>query len=216
MPRRSSIRTPSVSVGQGSASRISSCFAARDQSRARTALSASSHSAQNAFLTGDGCVDHIGTALPGELGLCGNQASGVDVAGRCHGHQLIVTWCNRIVDREREPTAHVRLLSPFDPALRDRARAERLFGFRYRIEIFVPEAKRRYGYYVFPVMQGDRIIGRIDAKRVGNALDVSAFWPEAGVRMGQARTLGLKSELERVRHLAGVNEVDYSETWLQQ
>ena len=115
-----------------------------------------------------------------------------------------------------EPTAHVRLLSPFDPALRDRARAERLFGFRYRIEIFVPEAKRRYGYYVFPVMQGDRIIGRIDAKRVGNALDVNAFWPEAGVRMGQARTLGLKSELERVRHLAGVDEVEYSDNWLQQ
>ncbi len=53
-----------------------------------------------------------------------------------------------------EASSRVRLLSPFDPALRDRARAERLFGFRSRIEIFVPEAKRRYGYYVFPVMQG--------------------------------------------------------------
>ncbi|MEM6680142.1 MAG: crosslink repair DNA glycosylase YcaQ family protein, partial [Pseudomonadota bacterium] len=50
-----------------------------------------------------------------------------------------------------EPSSRVRLLSPFDPALRDRNRAERLFAFQYRIEIFVPEAKRRYGYYVFPV-----------------------------------------------------------------
>ena len=64
-----------------------------------------------------------------------------------------------------EPTGRVRLLSPFDPALRDRDRAERLFGFHYRIEIFVPEARRRYGYYVFPVLQGDRLIGRIGAKR---------------------------------------------------
>ena len=115
-----------------------------------------------------------------------------------------------------EPSAQMRLVSPFDPAIRDRARAERLFGFHYRIEIFVPEAKRRYGYYIFPVMQGDRIVGRLDAKRVGNALEVSAFWPEAGVRMGKARTAGLESELERVRHLAGVSRVEYSKNWLRE
>lgn len=108
-----------------------------------------------------------------------------------------------------EPSSRVRLLSPFDPALRDRARAERLFGFRYRIEIFVPEAKRRYGYYVFPVLQGERLIGRLDARRVGRVLEVRAYWPEAGVRMGKARTAGLAAELDRVRHLAGVDEVDF-------
>jgi uncharacterized protein YcaQ len=114
-----------------------------------------------------------------------------------------------------EPSARVRLLSPFDPALRDRARTERLFGFHYRIEIFVPEAKRRYGYYVFPVMQGDRMIGRIDSKRAGEVLSVRAFWPEKGVRMGKARTTSLRSELERVRHLAGANRVEFSEGWLR-
>ena len=62
------------------------------------------------------------------------------------------------------PPSRIRVLSPFDPVLRDRDRAERLFGFRYRIEIFVPEAKREYGYYVFPLLEGDRLIGRIDMK----------------------------------------------------
>ncbi|MEO1603241.1 MAG: crosslink repair DNA glycosylase YcaQ family protein [Pseudomonadota bacterium] len=115
-----------------------------------------------------------------------------------------------------EPTARVRLLSPFDPALRDRARAERLFGFRYRIEIFVPEAKRTYGYYVFPVMQGDRLIGRLDVRRTDDVLSVRAFWPEAGARMGKARRSALASELERVTSLAGVQSVCFAEDWLRQ
>jgi len=114
-----------------------------------------------------------------------------------------------------EPSSRVRLLSPFDPALRDRARAERLFGFHYRIEIFVPEAKRRYGYYVFPVMQGDRMIGRLDAKRAGTAINARAFWPEAGVQMGKARTAALVSELERVRFLAGLEEIGFADDWLR-
>ena len=114
-----------------------------------------------------------------------------------------------------EPTARVRLLSPFDPALRDRDRAERLFGFHYRIEIFVPEAKRQYGYYVFPVLQGDRLIGRIDAKRTDGVLVVQAFWPEAGVRMGKARTASLTSELQRVKALAEVEAVEFADGWMR-
>lgn len=114
-----------------------------------------------------------------------------------------------------EPSSRVRLLSPFDPALRDRARAERLFGFHYRIEIFVPEAKRQYGYYVFPVLQGDRIIGRVDARRSGDTLFVRAFWPEAGIRMGKQRTEGLETELDRVRTLAGVETVEFADGWLR-
>lgn len=114
-----------------------------------------------------------------------------------------------------EPTTRVRLLSPFDPAFRDRARAQRLFGFHYRIEIFVPEAKRRYGYYVFPVLQGDRLIGRLDAKRVDGTLLVQSFWPEDGVRMGKARMSALKSELRRVRPLAGARTVAFADGWVR-
>ena len=115
----------------------------------------------------------------------------------------------------QEPTSRLRVLSPFDPALRDRTRAERLFGFRYRIEIFVPETKRTYGYYVFPVLQGDRLIGRLDARRLDGTLFVRAFWPENGVRMGKARISALKSELVRVSGLAGVQDLRFAEDWVR-
>lgn len=115
-----------------------------------------------------------------------------------------------------EPNNRVRLLSPFDPALRDRKRAERLFNFHYRIEIFVPAPKRRYGYYVFPVMQGDRMIGRIDTKRDGDTTLVTAFWPEKGVRMGKARIRALEAEIDRVAAFVGSTDVNWAKGWLKE
>ncbi|WP_319825346.1 winged helix-turn-helix domain-containing protein [Thalassovita sp.] len=122
-----------------------------------------------------------------------------------------------VADAAAEPTGRIRVLSPFDPALRDRSRAERLFGFSYRIEIFVPAAKRSYGYYVFPLLEGDRLIGRIDMKadRKAGALNVTALWPETGVRFGKVRLARLESELQRVARFAGCGVVNLASDWLR-
>ncbi|SEH23749.1 winged helix-turn-helix domain-containing protein [Rhizobium sp. NFR12] len=114
-----------------------------------------------------------------------------------------------------EPPARVRVLSPFDPLLRNRDRAVRLFDFFYRIEVFVPEPKRQYGYYVFPLLEGDRMIGRIDmkAERKTGVLDVKRLWLEKGVRASAGRLAKLDAELQRVGRFAGADKVVYRDGW---
>lgn len=109
------------------------------------------------------------------------------------------------------PTIRLRILNPFDPAIRDRMRAERLFGFEYRNEMFVPAAKRRWGYYVYPLLEGDRFVGRIELKadRAKGWLRVTGFWPEAKVKWGANRLEKLEKELIRFARLAGIKDVDW-------
>lgn len=116
-----------------------------------------------------------------------------------------------------DPPGRMRVLSPFDPALRDRKRAERLFGFSYRIEIFTPAAKRQYGYYVFPLLEGARLVGRIDmtANRRDGRLEVAALWPERGLRWGSGRQARLEAELDRVARFTGVDDVQFMPGWLR-
>jgi len=101
--------------------------------------------------------------------------------------------------------------------LRDRKRAERLFGFRYRIEMFVPAPKRVYGYYVFPILQGDSIVARVDMKahRDRDTLVVRALWPEPGSRWGKGKQAAFEAELARIIRLAGVSQIAFEDGWLR-
>ena len=116
-----------------------------------------------------------------------------------------------------EAPARLRVLSPFDPLLRDRGRLERLFAFDYRIEVFVPAARRTYGYYVFPLLERDRLVGRIDmrAERAAGVLQVDALWMEPGRPLTPGTLRRLEAELERIRRFVGLDAVRLSDGYVK-
>jgi uncharacterized protein YcaQ len=118
----------------------------------------------------------------------------------------VADWAERA---RQEPAAasRMRLLCPFDPVLRDRGRTRRLFGFDFRFEAFVPRDRRLHGYYVMPVLEGDRLVARIDPKlhRAAGLLEVRSVTWEPGVRPTLRRLAALDTAVGRLANLAGAN-----------
>jgi len=174
-------------------------------------------------------IDRLGFATSGEIAAFWDSVTPSEAAAWCKRHlgkALIEVEIDGaggskprrtfarpgLPDQAREvlpPPDRMRILSPFDPVLRDRKRTERLFGYHYRIEVFVPAPKRRYGYYVFPILEGNRLIGRIDMKcqRDAAKLTVAGLWLEPGIRLSKQRKAKLDAELDRYRRFTASNQV---------
>ncbi|HEU0166509.1 MAG TPA: crosslink repair DNA glycosylase YcaQ family protein [Chloroflexota bacterium] len=99
-------------------------------------------------------------------------------------------------------------LSPFDLLIQDRERTRRLFGFNYQIEVYVPEPKRQYGYYVLPVLLGDELVGRLDLKadRQAGTLRVLGAFAEPEARPPDP--MPILHELQRMKDWLGLARVD--------
>jgi hypothetical protein len=100
------------------------------------------------------------------------------------------------------------LLSPFDRLVHDRVRAEELFDFEYALEMYKPEAQRRWGYFALPILHHDRLVGKVDAKadRKASVLRVNAIHED--VKFTRAMTKAVQSELENLASWLGLDALE--------
>jgi uncharacterized protein YcaQ len=133
-------------------------------------------------------------------------ADGTEWPGPWYVHADDLPLLERLEAGDWEP--RTTLLSPFDNLIIDRERTQRLFGFHYRMEIYVPRAARRYGYYVLPVLHGDRLVGRVDPAmdRARGRLVVNAVHaqPDAPATAGPA----VAAALEELAAFLGADGVE--------
>jgi uncharacterized protein YcaQ len=103
------------------------------------------------------------------------------------------------------------LLSPFDNLICDRARTETLWDFRFRLEIYVPRARRLHGYFVMPILHGERLIGRIDPEldRERGRLVINAVHAEEEASRSAAPARAVAGAIQSLASFVGAREVIY-------
>jgi len=122
---------------------------------------------------------------------------------------VLAADAERVPALERNWKGRTTFLSPFDTLIRDRARAEALFGMRYRIEIYVPPAKRQYGYFAMPILHNDQLIGMIDPRvdREKDRLVVNAVHLQPGVKRDRNTGQAVARALDDLARFTGVSRV---------
>ena len=103
------------------------------------------------------------------------------------------------------------LLSPFDPLIADRARTKLMWNFDYTIEIYVPAAKRKYGYYVLPILHGDQLIGRVDPAmdRKTGVLTIKGIWAEPSAPDSKLTGTAVAKAIKDLAKFLGATKIDY-------
>ena len=139
------------------------------------------------------------------------EESGTSWPGTWYVHTEDEPLLERLAAGDWEP--RTTLLSPFDNLICDRARTEAMFNFRFRIEIYVPKANRQYGYFVMPILHGDRLIGRVDPlmDRKQQRLTVNAIHAEPDAPMSREVAQAVRGAIEELGAFLGAWEIVYGE-----
>ncbi|WP_379934411.1 winged helix-turn-helix domain-containing protein [Enterobacter sichuanensis] len=132
----------------------------------------------------------------------------VETLGEMWLHEELLPLLPQALEGKLQAT-HSTVLSPFDPVVWDRKRAEQLFGFSYRLECYTPAPKRQYGYFVLPLLHKGQLVGRMDAKmhRKTGTLEIIALYLEEGVRVTAALEKGLTLGISEFARWQGAHDV---------
>ncbi|WP_054179135.1 winged helix-turn-helix domain-containing protein [Trabulsiella odontotermitis] len=132
----------------------------------------------------------------------------VETLGEMWLDSNLLPYLDAAVDGKLTAT-HSAVLSPFDPVVWDRKRAEQLFGFTYRLECYTPAPKRQYGYFVLPLLHQGKLVGRMDSKmhRKEGVLEIFALYLEDGIRVSASLEKGLTQAINDFARWQGATRV---------
>lgn len=132
----------------------------------------------------------------------------VETLGEMWLHNALLPLLSQAEEGRLQAT-HSAVLSPFDPVVWDRKRAEQLFNFSYRLECYTPAPKRQYGYFVLPLLHKGQLVGRMDAKmhRMTGVLEIIALYLEEGVKVTATLDKGLTAAINDFAAWQGARQV---------